>query len=160
MVLSSLRATPSPSFPLDTSIMASPRCMSCGIIGRSSVLITSSAVVRSRFPSSPPGWNCAKSRGLKSLTLIKATAKASPMASAAVVELVGARLSGHASCSTYTLTCTVEYFASSESGFLLIPMIGTCMWSKIGMNLSNSSVWPELLKASTTSSDVMAPRSP
>ena len=32
-----------------------------GMTGRSSVRITSCAVVSNRFPSSPPGWNCAKS---------------------------------------------------------------------------------------------------
>ena len=82
------------------------------------------------------------------------------MAKAAVVDDVGARLSGHASWSTNTLMWTVEYLANSESGLRLMPMMGTCMCSRMGTKRSNSSVWPELLSASTTSSGVITPRSP
>ena len=95
---------PIPSFPLLTCMMASPSFMSCAMTGRFSLNMMSSAVVSSLRPSSPPGWNCAKSRGLKSRSLISATASASPMARAAVVDDVGARFSGHASLSTHTLT--------------------------------------------------------
>lgn len=55
---------------------------------------------------------------------------------------------------------TVEYLASSDSGLRLMPMMGTCMWRRIGMKRRSSSVCPELLIANTTSSEVMAPRSP
>lgn len=95
--------TPKPSLPLLTSMIASPRCISFGITGMSSDCITSAAVVSRRFPSSPPGWNCAKSRGLKSRICMSATAKASPIMSAAVVLLVGARFNGHASFLTFTV---------------------------------------------------------
>ena len=77
--------------------------ISLGMIGISSVRITSSAVVSSRLPNSPPGWNCAKSRGLKWRTCIRAIASASPIANAAVVLLVGARFSGQASFFTFTV---------------------------------------------------------
>ena len=52
------------------------------------------------FPSFPPGWDLAKSSGLKSLLSNKAIAKASPKAKAAVVLEVGARSRGQASLST------------------------------------------------------------
>ena len=152
--------TPSPNLPLLTWIIASPRCMSCGITGSSSVLMTSCAVVRSCLPSSPPGWNCAKSRGLKCFSCISAIASASPITSCAVVLLVGARFSGQASFFTLVLICIVEYLASSDCGLPLIPIMGMFMWSTIGMNLSSSSVCPLLLIASTTSSEVITPRSP
>ena len=97
------------------------------MIGSSSERITSCAVVNKRFPNSPPGWNCAKSCGLKLRTRISAIAKASPMTRAAVVELVGARLRGHASFSTHTFKWAVEYFANNEFGLALIPIIGIFM---------------------------------
>ena len=153
-------AIPSPSFPLLTRIMASPRCISGGNTGRSSLNITSCAVVSSRLPISPPGWNCAKSLGWKFRFSIKAIARASPIASCAIVELVGARFIGQASFSTRTFRWQVEYFASSDWGLPLMPMIGICMWSTIGINLSSSSVCPEFEMASTTSSVVITPRSP
>ena len=160
MVFSSVMATPSPSFPLLTSIMASPRCISGVMTGIISVIITSWAVVSSRFPSSPPGWNWAKSCGLKLRFSISATAMASPMARVAVVLLVGARLRGHASLSTLTLMWHEEYFASRELGLPLMPIMGISICSTMGMKRSSSSVCPELDIANTTSSRVITPRSP
>ena len=141
-------------------MIASPKCISCGMMGRSSVRITSPAVMSKRLPSSPPGWNWAKSCGRKLRTCISAMAKASPMAKAAVVLLVGARLSGHASFFTHTWMCALLYFANSDCGLAVIEMIGMFIWSTIGINRSNSSVCPELLSASTTSSAVITPKSP
>ena len=46
---SSSSEIPSPSLPLLTWMIASPRCISLGMIGISSLRITSSAVVRSRL---------------------------------------------------------------------------------------------------------------
>ncbi len=158
--LPSRSATPIPSLPLLTRITASPRCISGEMTGMSAVCITSCAVVSSRLPSSPPGWNCAKSFGWKFLTCISATARASPMARVAVVLLVGARFSGQASFFTLTFRWQVEYFANSDFGFPLMPMMGTSMWSSIGMKRSNSSVCPELDMARQTSSLVITPRSP
>ena len=48
----------------------------------------------------PPGWERAKSSSVKPRASSTAMASASPMASAAVVLAVGARLSGQASCAT------------------------------------------------------------
>ena len=126
----------------------------------SSVRMTSWAVVSNLLPNSPPGWNCAKSRGWKFRFSISATARASPMAICAIVELVGARFSGQASFSTPTFRKQVEYLANSDSGLPLMPIIGICMCSTMGMNRSSSSVCPELEMASTTSSGVITPRSP
>ena len=158
--LSSSSEIPNPSLPLLTWMIASPRCISLGMIGISSLRITSSAVVRRRLPNSPPGWNWAKSRGLKWRTCISAIAKASPIAKAAVVLLVGARFSGQASFFTFTVIWWLEYFANRELGFPVIEIIGTFMWSTIGMKRSNSSVWPLLLSARTTSLSVITPKSP
>ena len=52
------------------------------------------------------------------------------------------------------------YFANSDAGLPLMPMIGISMCSTIGMNLSSSSVCPELDIANTTSSLVITPKSP
>ena len=62
--------------------------------------ITSATVVSSLRPSAPPGWERAKSSGLKPRASSKATANASPMAICTVVLAVGARFRGHASFST------------------------------------------------------------
>ncbi len=67
-------------------------------------------------------------------------ANASPIASAAVVLLVGARFSGHASFFTLTVMWWLEYFAKSESGLPVMEMRGTFMCSTMGMKRSNSSV--------------------
>ena len=152
--------TPRPNLPLLTSMMASPRFMFLSITGRSWLIMTSSAVVSRRLPNSPPGWNWAKSRGSKCLTSIRATASASPIASAAVVLLVGARLSGQASFFTHTLMWALLYFASSEFSLPVIEMMGMFMCSTMGMKRSSSSVCPELLSASTMSSEVITPKSP
>ena len=82
---------------------------------------------------------------------MSAIASASPIASVAVVELVGARFSGQASFSTLTFRWQVEYFANSDFGLPLIPIIGICMCNTMGMKRNNSSVCPELEIATTTS---------
>ena len=53
-----------------------------------------------------------------------------------------------------------EYLANSDFGFPLIPMMGICMCSTIGIKRSSSSVCPEFEIASTTSSCVITPKSP
>ena len=91
---------------------------------------------------------------------IRATARASPITSVAVVELVGARFSGHASLLTLMFRWYVEYLASSDCGFPLMPTMGICMCSTMGMKRSSSSVCPEFEMASTTSPFDITPRSP
>jgi hypothetical protein len=56
-----------------------------------------SRTFRNFLPSLPPGWRAAKSSSRKPRFSERAIARASPMASIAVVEAVGARLRGHAS---------------------------------------------------------------
>ena len=125
-IFSLLTATHKPRRPRLTWITASPNFMSGDMTGRSSVRITSFALVSKRRPRVPPGWNCAKSDALNPLATIKAQAKASPIARAAVVEEVGARPRGHASCVTAVFKCVVEYFANKDSGLPLIPITGIC----------------------------------
>ena len=69
-------------------------------MGRLSLIMKSFTFASRRRPSEPPGWNLAKSFAWKLRTVINAHAMASPMASVAVVDEVGARLSGQASCVT------------------------------------------------------------
>ena len=153
-------ATPSPNLPLLTRMMASPKCMSGLMMGISTVRMTSCAVVSNRRPSSPPGWNCAKSCGWKLRFLIRATAKASPIAISAMALLVGARFMGSASWRTLTFRWQVAYLASNDCGLPLMAMMGISICSTNGMKRSSSSVWPEFEMASTTSSLVITPRSP
>ena len=91
---------------------------------------------------------------------MRATARASPIESTAVVLLVGARFRGQASRSTATLMWTFEYFASNDLGLPLMPMMGMPMCMSIGTKRSSSSVCPELLMATTMSCEVTTPRSP
>ena len=60
-----------------------------------------------------------------------------------VVDDVGARLSGSASCSTAILRWQIEYWARSESGLPVMPMIGTLRSMRSGMKRRSSSVKPE-----------------
>ena len=113
---------PTPSLPLLIEMSASMSFISGGMIGRFSVYITSFTRVTNFFPNEPPGWKRAKSRALKSRISISTHAKASPIAIVAVVDDVGARLSGHASRSTLTLMLWVAWRASSESGLPVMLM--------------------------------------
>ena len=63
--------------------------------------ITSFAERSSLLPRVPPGWDFAKSSGLKSFLFISEIANASPQTRVAVALEVGARSSGHASFSTF-----------------------------------------------------------
>src|SRR5229473_1655003 len=78
--------------------------------------------MRSFLPSAPPGWARAKSCSSKPRASSKATARASPSASAAVVLAVGARFRGQASCATPASRCTSASLASVESGLPVTAM--------------------------------------
>jgi len=78
----------------------------------------------------------------------------------AVVEDVGAKFKGSASCFTLILRWHVEYCANKDSGLPDIPIIGILRSNNNGIKRSNSSVLPELLIVITTSFDVNIPRSP
>src|ERR1700739_3546304 len=73
--------------------MASPVCMSCSTRAR-------------RLPSLPPGWRVAKSSARKPFLMETAMARASPRASMAVVDAVGARPMPQASAGTLQSSAT------------------------------------------------------
>src|SRR3989442_1145298 len=87
-------------------------------------------------------------------------ARASPMASAAVVDDVGARFIGHASSATLTSSTTSHWRASVEPGLPVRSTIGTPSRLSGGRIASTSSVSPEFESASTTSPRATMPRSP
>ena len=82
------------------------------------------------------------------------------MASAAVVEDVGARFIGHASSVTLTSRTTSDCRASVDFGWPVRRMIGTPRRLSGGRIASISSVSPEFDKASTTSPRATMPMSP
>ena len=151
-----LRRSPSVMMPLalpSSIIMASPNrpnvitnrhscTVESGCTVGTLVFITSLTWVRSFRPKLPPGWNTAKSEGLKSLALIKATASASPMPMVAMVEVVGARLFGQTSRSTATFKITSEFFPSVEPGLPTKLMMLQPKCLSEGKSLVTSSVSP------------------
>ncbi len=84
--------------------------------GMSSPVCIRSSTRSSCLPSRPPGWSTAKSSTVKPRRSRSAMLSASPIASAAVVEAVGARPSGHASVRIETSRCTSAACASGERG--------------------------------------------
>src|SRR5437870_2363105 len=76
-------------------------------------------------PNVPPGWSAANCSRRNPLTSSSVTARASPSASAAVVLVVGASVSGHASSVTLASRTTSDWRASGESGSPVSAMIGT-----------------------------------
>jgi len=74
------------------------------------------------LPRTPPGWNLLKSLGLNSFLLISVTARASPMARSAVVLVVGASPSGHASLFILT-SITISLCCASVEAVLPVNAI-------------------------------------
>src|SRR5579871_109707 len=114
----------------------------------------------SRRPSSPAGWKRAKSFSVNPWASIKATARASPMAKAAVVLAVGANLKGQASFLTPTST-TISLMRAMEEWRL--PVKRTTrqpMRFNRGRRVFSSSVPPLLERARTTSPLEAFPMSP
>ena len=105
--------------------------------------MTSLTWVRRRRPSAPPGWERAKSSGPNPLASKQATARASPIASVAVVEDVGAKFRGQASRETCTLRLTVASFASVLSSEPVMEITGAPSRMTVGMIVSSSEVVPE-----------------
>ena len=85
---------------------------------------------------------------------------ASPNARAAVVEEVGARLSGHASFSTEVSSATSDWRARYESALPVSEITGTSMPRTTGNIPSSSSERPEYEIASNTSPRATMPKSP
>src|SRR5947208_8176238 len=94
-------------------------------VGTSAVSITSATRSSRLRPRAPPGWSAANWSRRKPFTSSRATASASPSASATVVLAVGASVSGHASSVTPASSTTSACRASTESGSPVIAMIGT-----------------------------------
>ena len=87
-------------------------------------------------------------------------AKIEDDARAAVVEDVGARLSGHASRFICTGICISEFRAMREFGFPVMLMMGTFRYCSDATRRSSSSVFPELDIIRKISSSVIMPKSP
>ena len=87
-------------------------------------------------------------------------ASASPSASITVVLEVGARFSGHASCSMFTSRSRCAFCARVDFGSPHMAMILTWNRAIAGRIRSNSSVSPLALSVSTTSPSAIMPRSP
>ena len=102
-------------------------------------------------PNAPPGWERAKSSGLKPRASSRATASASPSASWAVVLAVGARLSGQASFSTPLSSTMSACRASVDFNAPVIATIGTPSRLSTGRITVISSLSPPLEMASTRS---------
>ena len=134
--------------PRGTRGMAWSRCM------------MSSTCSSRRRPRVPAGWERAKSSRVKPRLSSKATARASPMARAAVVLAVGARPKGQASSATLTSMLTSAPCARVERGFPVKLIRGTPRRLISGRIRRISSVSPELDRARTRSSGVIIPRSP
>src|SRR5438270_4502965 len=128
--------------------------------GISPASITSATRSRRLRPSAPPGCSAAKSSRRNPLTSSSVTARASPSAKAAVVLVVGASVSGHASSATLASSTTSAWRARTESGS---PVIAT---SRTPSRLSwltrpnSSSEAPLLDRRIATSCRPTIPRSP
>ena len=122
--------------------------------------MTSLTWVSNFLPKAPPGCERAKSSGRNPRASSRATAKASPMASCAVVLAVGAKLSGQASCSTLQSSTTSAWRASSESRLPVSAISATCWRRRAGSKPVSSSLCPLLEMASNTSWSVIMPKSP
>ena len=102
----------------------------------------------------------AKSLSEKFFSFIRHTAKASPVTRVAVVELIGACPSGHASFSTPTLIVISAYFPNVELGFPVKPTIFPPIFLIGDKILKISSEFPLFDMAITTSPLLIIPKSP
>ena len=115
-----------------------------GTEGRSvSLRITSATCSSARRGRRPLGWLRAKSSEVKPCASSRATASASPSASAAVVLAVGARLSGQASSRTRASRCTSASRASADSALPVMAISLAPRRFTSGTMSSSSSLPPE-----------------
>ena len=126
----------------------------------SPVIITSDTLTFSRSPRLPPGWFLRKSLSLNFLRLSKTTARASPIARAAVVLAVGASPRGHASFGTATFKTASARLAMVDSEPPVIAIIETFLFFRLLSSRFNSAVSPLYEMARTTSLGSTMPRSP
>ena len=113
-----------------------------------------------RAPSRPPGWKTRKSAGPKPRRVSSATASASSSASCMVVEVVGARPSGHASGAGGSSSTWSAARASALSARPVIATSGRPKRRACATRSASSGVSPELERASTASPETTMPRSP
>ncbi len=91
----------------------------------------------------PPGWKVAYSSRVRPRASRSATASASPMASATVVDAVGTRLNGQASRSTEASSTTSECLARVEAKSPVRATMRTPVRLRMGSRLTSSSDSPE-----------------
>src|SRR5579863_8289910 len=131
----------------ETRGMSSPECMR-------------SRTLASCLPSLPPGWSSAKSSARNPLRRLTATARASPRASMAVVEAVGARLRTQASRSTLQSRTTSLAWARVEARLQQKLISASPLRLRVARRRRISSVSPEAERAMTASPGMRTPRSP
>ncbi len=129
-------------------------------VGRSLLSITSRTRSNSFRLRAPPGWSAAKSSRRNPLTSSRVTASASPRASATVVLVVGASVSGHASSARPASSTTVAACPSVESGAPVRATIGTPSRFNCSTSPNSSSDSPLFDRRIATSSRPTMPRSP
>lgn len=119
---------------------------------------------RSSPPSAPPGCRFANSASVNRRCLATASASASPSASVAAVDDVGATKCPSPASSirpsrSATVLSRTRLFSSPRSP-PVIEMIGSPSWCRIAASPTTSSVSPEKDSAMTVSHDRNRPRSP
>ena len=122
--------------------------------------MTSLTWVSNLRPSAPPGWERAKSSGRKPRASSNATARASPMASWAVVLAVGAKFRGQASRGTPQSSTRSAWRANVDCSPPVMAIKGAPRRLSTGKMAVSSPLSPLLEMASTRSSPVTMPRSP
>ena len=161
MFMSSSQIAVIPKFLRVISSSASRRVAcrpTCGI--SSPVCIISLTRSNSLRPSAPPGCERAKSSAVKPRASSRATARASPITSAAVVLEVGASPNGQASFGTFTHRWISAARAMLLSGRLVMQISFTCWRFRTGISARISFDSPEFDNAITTSCGVTMPKSP
>ena len=149
-----------PSFPCVITSIACFRLALRLATGKFLLCITSFTLTKSRLPRLPPGWKFAKSSLPNLRCLIKQIANASPKPSVSVVETVGAAPNGQASLTIFRLMNSSQTLPSELFLSRAIAMIFTPKRLRCGRILTNSSLSPLKLIASTMSSLPIIPRSP
>ena len=157
--LTTLVAPGRPGVRVITSIAASTVASSCTQGLRSPVRISSPTLISLR-PRSPPGWKRAKSSGPKSRPSCTTSASASPSASMAVVDALGARPCGPGSAICPSSSTTSLWRPSVESFACVIATSAAPQALTCGSMTKSSSVSPDLENASSRSPASTRPRSP
>ena len=161
------------SFPALSTTIALPPCDA--VIARAASITVAVGLTSASFsfvrmmsdtlrtsarPIAPAGWFPAYSSIENLRASIKTIASASPIASVAVTELVGAMPKGHASLPQGISMWMSESFASDEPGLPVSEMTLSPCRRIAGMSLRTSSDSPLKLSATRMSRAETIPRSP